>query len=57
MGKVYNAIDESLKEFIEHQQMFFVATAPLSGEGLVNVSPQGLDSLRILDAHTLRAAP
>jgi hypothetical protein len=53
MGKVYNAIDESLKEFIQRQQMFFVATAPLSSEGLVNLSPKGLDSLRILDDHTV----
>jgi len=53
MGKVYDAIDESLKEFIQRQQMFFVATAPMSGDGLVNLSPKGLDSLRILDDHTV----
>lgn len=53
MGKVYDAIDESLQEFIQRQQMFFVATAPLSSDGLVNLSPKGLDSLRVLDDHTV----
>jgi hypothetical protein len=28
--------------------MFFVATAPLAADGLVNLSPKGLDSFRIL---------
>jgi hypothetical protein len=53
MARVYEQIDESLKTFIEAQQMFFVATAPLSGDGLVNLSPKGLDSFRILDPHTV----
>ena len=53
MGKTYETIDEELREFIEKQPMFFVATAPLSGEGLVNVSPKGLDTFRILDARTV----
>lgn len=53
MGKVYDGIDDSLKEFIQRQQMFFVATAPLSGDGLVNLSPKGLDSFRVLDEKTI----
>ena len=53
MSKVYDAIDNSLREFIQNQQMFFVATAPASGDGLINLSPKGLDSLRILDDHTV----
>lgn len=53
MGKVYESLDDSLQTFIESQQMFFVATAPLSAEGLVNVSPKGLDSLRVLDPQTV----
>lgn len=53
MGKVYDELTEPLQEFIRGQQMFFVATAPLSGEGLVNLSPKGLDTLRILDAKTI----
>ena len=56
MGKVYDTIDESIVEFIQRQQMFFVATAPLSGDGHVNLSPKGLDSLRILDEQTVAYA-
>ena len=48
MGKTFDQIDDKLKGLIEHQKMFFVATAPLSGDGLVNLSPKGLDSFRIL---------
>ncbi len=48
MGKVYDAIDDKIVKWVEKQKMFFVATAPLSGEGLVNCSPKGLDTLRIL---------
>lgn len=33
--------------------MFVVATAPLSGDGYVNASPKGYDTLRILDDHTV----
>jgi len=56
MGKVYDTIDDSLKDFIHRQHMFFVATAPLSGEGTINLSPKGLDSLRILDERTVAFA-
>ena len=52
MGKVYDAIDGELRRFIEAQHVFFVATAP-SGDGHVNLSPKGLDSLRIVDGHTI----
>ena len=38
-------------DFIESQQMFFVATAATDGH--VNVSPKGLDSLRILSPERL----
>jgi hypothetical protein len=53
MGKVHEQIDETLGEFIRAQQMFFVATGPLSASGHLNLSPKGLDTLRILDPHTL----
>jgi predicted pyridoxine 5'-phosphate oxidase superfamily flavin-nucleotide-binding protein len=53
MGKVHDGIDAALREFIEAQRMFFVATAPAGGEGHVNVSPKGLDSLRVLDEKTV----
>ena len=48
MGSVYTSIDENLQAFIEAQQMFFVATAPLAADGHVNLSPKGLESFRIL---------
>lgn len=53
MGKIFERIDEALKEFIEAQRMFFVATAPLGVSGHVNLSPKGHDSLRVLDGRTL----
>jgi hypothetical protein len=53
VAKVFPAIDERLQEWIRRQHMFFVATAPLSAEGLVNLSPKGLDSFEILDEHTV----
>ena len=53
MGKVYEHIDEVLEAFILAQQMFFVATAPLSASGHVNLSPKGLDTLRVLGPHTM----
>jgi hypothetical protein len=46
MGEVYDGIDDKLRRFIEAQHVFFVATAPRDGH--VNLSPKGLDSLRIL---------
>jgi hypothetical protein len=48
MGKVYEALTEDLQTFIQAQHVFFVATAPLSAEGHINLSPKGLDSFRIL---------
>ncbi len=48
MGKTYDHITDKLAQFIQAQHMFFVATAPLSGAGHVNVSPKGLDTFKIL---------
>lgn len=53
MGKVFERIDDEVAEFIQSQQMFFVATAPLSADGIVNVSPKGLESFAILDDRTV----
>jgi hypothetical protein len=53
MGKTFSHIDEPLAEWIEAQHLFFVATAPLSGDGFVNCSPKGLDTFSILDSHTV----
>jgi Pyridoxamine 5'-phosphate oxidase len=48
MGKFHDAIKPTHKTFIENQHMFFVATAPLSAEGRVNLSPKGLDCFKVL---------
>jgi hypothetical protein len=48
MGKFFDHIEPHHKAFIEKQHIFFVATAPLSAEGRVNVSPKGLDAFRVL---------
>jgi hypothetical protein len=48
MGRLYSELDEGLREFIAEQRIFFVASAPLSASGHVNLSPKGLDSLRVL---------
>jgi hypothetical protein len=54
MGKTYERIDGRLRSFIEAQPLFFTATAPLSGDGTVNLSPKGLrGSFAILDELTV----
>lgn len=54
MGKVYDRIDGRLRKFIESQHIFFTATAPLAGDGTVNLSPKGLTgSFTILDEHSV----
>lgn len=52
MAKTYPGIDESLATWIRAQPVFFVGTAPLSGDGHVNVSPKGMaGTFAVLDAH------
>ena len=53
MGKIYAAIDDKIQKWVAKQHMFFVATAPRSDDGMVNLSPKGHDTLRMLDNHTL----
>ncbi|MGW1140450.1 pyridoxamine 5'-phosphate oxidase family protein [Streptomyces zhihengii] len=54
MGKVYEHIDDRLRAFIEAQPVFFTATAPLDGDGHVNLSPKGRSgTLVVVDAMTL----
>ena len=48
MGKFYDAIGPAHRAFIEKQHLFFVATAPLSPDGRINLSPKGLDCFRVL---------
>lgn len=54
MGKQYESIDGRLRQFIEGQPVYFVATAPLAGDGHVNLSPKGRSgTLAIIDELTL----
>lgn len=43
MGRTYDTIDGRMETWLAKQPMFFVATAPLSADGHVNLSPKGLD--------------
>lgn len=47
MADVFESISDRHRAFIEDQHIFFVGTA--ARDGRVNVSPKGLDSLRVLD--------
>lgn len=51
MAKIFDALTAEHIEFIQKQHMFFVATA--GAEGRVNLSPKGLDSLRIASSTML----
>ena len=46
MAKFYPALTEQHLHFIRCQHIFFTATAPVAGR--INLSPKGMDSLRIL---------
>jgi hypothetical protein len=50
MSTTVEAIDDTIRSFIEAQHMFFVASAPLAADGHVNVSPRGLDTFRVLSS-------
>jgi hypothetical protein len=54
MGTTFENIDSSLRSWITRQPMFFVASAPLDGDGHVNVSPKGpIGTFAVLDEHTV----
>jgi len=54
MAKVFDQIDDHMRAWIERQALFFTGTAPLAGDGHVNVSPKGpIGSLRVLGPRTL----
>ena len=48
MGKQFEELSESHGQFIKEQKLFFVGTA--ATEGNVNISPKGMDSLRVLNS-------
>lgn len=49
MATVFDGIDGTLRAWLDKQRMFFVGTAPLDANGLVNCSPKGYDCFRILN--------
>jgi hypothetical protein len=51
MAEIHESITDRLREFIEAQPIFFVGTA--ARDGSVNVSPKGMDSLRVLGSNRL----
>jgi hypothetical protein len=54
MAKVFDEITDHIREWVERQHLFFVATAPLDPGGHVNVSPKGpIGSLAVLGPHTV----
>lgn len=53
MAKVYPSISGRLRDFVDKQHVFFVATSPLAADGHVNVSPRGLQgTFGVLDERT-----
>ena len=50
MAEQYDQITPTLQSFIKAQPLFFVATAPLSEHGHVNLSPKGYDTFCILSS-------
>ena len=47
MSNWYKLITPELRQFIEAQKVFFVATAPTQGR--INLSPKGMDTFRVLN--------
>lgn len=53
MATVYDGIGPQLAAWIEAQPVFFVATAPLAADGLLNLSPKGTSgTFRVVDERT-----
>ncbi len=46
MSKQFDRIEDAHRKFVEEQSIFFVGSA--ARDGRVNVSPKGMDSLRVL---------
>ncbi len=51
MADQFDALSNDHIEFIEQQLLFFVGTA--AEHGSINVSPKGMDTLRVVDANRL----
>ena len=53
MGRAFDSLTPAVADAVREAALFFVATAPLSGDGHVNLSPKGGDTLRVLDERTV----
>ena len=51
MAIKFDVINEEHKTFMESQKMFVVGSA--GADGLVNVSPKGMDTFKIVDENTV----
>lgn len=51
MAKVIPSIDQSIRDFIARQHIFFAASAAAGAR--INISPQGADAFAVLDEHTV----
>ncbi|KAF2117378.1 hypothetical protein BDV96DRAFT_644802 [Lophiotrema nucula] len=52
MGVYYETIPDSMRAWILEQKMLWVGSAPLSGEGHINISPKGGPYFGIVDERT-----
>ena len=54
MGRTHEVIDQGLADWLVAQPVFFVSTAPLAADGLVNCSPKGnRDELVVVNERTV----
>src|SRR5213596_2439879 len=54
MATLFDRIEDHHRDWIAAQALFFVGTAPLDGDGHVNVSPKGpIGTLRVLGPRTV----
>lgn len=51
MSKQFDGVTPELAGWLGKQRLFFVATAPLAADGLINCSPKGADTFRVLRPH------
>ena len=47
----FEALNDDHRAFVERQPVFFVATA--APDARINLGPKGMDTFRVLDAHTV----
>ena len=53
MATFFDRLSPELSDFIRRQKVFFVATAPPTPDGRINLSPKGMDTFRVLSDDTV----